>query len=573
MVRVNRHKGGVERAAMRRGRANAMSIEQPSSMDGLSDLGRIESAVLRELPGTAVYVFDRDLRFVLGAGAALAEQGWSTERLVGRLLADAVPAETFGRLEPHYRAALDGETCTLDHQPADSAPWYRIDVGPVRAEDAQVVGGFVVARDITEQRRDRAGARGSRAYLQDILDSLNVPVSVKDADYRFVLFNTEYERLQQIERADLEGKTVFDLYPDEFAEPFHRDDRRVMETGAVMRNERPVPRPDGSIRTYSMVRSPLRDSAGRVYGLIGIGTDITDQRQEASVLHEAHERFEQIFQNAAIGMAVVALDGRLTKVNRALCAFTGYTESSLLGRTFPDITHPDDLEADVAQLQRLLAGHISTYEMEKRYVRADGGIVWALLSVALVRTAQGEPVEFVGQVQDISERRELERWLRRRADHDALTGLRNRARFQDDLEQQIARCRRYGEAAALLVIDLDGFKSLNDEHGHAVGDDALRHVASALAACVRESDIVARWGGDEFVILAPRIAAADARTLATEIGRRLEASPLRIGGRPTAVSASVGVAELGDGTLNADEVLALADASMYEAKRAAHDGG
>ncbi len=541
-------------------------------MDGL-DVRQIESAVLRELPGTAVYVYDRDLRFVFAAGAALADQGWSSARITGRLLADAVSAETFRRLESYYRAALDGGTCTIDHQPPDSGRWNRIDIGPVRDDDGRVVGGFAAARDVTEERETEEALRTSRAYLQDILDSLNIPVSVKDANYHFVLFNREYERLQEIDTAELVGKTVFDLYADEFAELFHRDDRRVMETGAVVRNERQVPRPDGAIRLYSMVRSPLRDAAGRVYGLIGTGTDITAQRLEAEALHEAHERFEQIFQNAVIGMAVVSLDGRLTKVNRALCALTGYTEASLLERTFADITHPDDLDADVAQLQRLLAGHIGSYELEKRYVRADGEIVWTLLSVALVRSADGEPVQYVGQVQDISERREVEWRLRRRAEHDAVTGLHNRARFQDDLDQQIARCRRYGEQAALLMIDLDGFKRLNDEHGHGAGDDALRHVASALTASVRESDIVARWGGDEFVILAPHIAGREAQTLAAQIARRLEASPLRIGGRPTSVSASVGVAELGDGTVSAEDALALADAAMYEAKRAAHHGG
>ncbi len=206
--------------------------------------------------------------------------------------------------------------------------------------------------------------------------------------------------------------------------------------------------------------------------------------------------------------------------------------------------------------------------MEKRYLRADGEPVWILLSVSLVRTAQDEPVQYIAQMQDISERHELERHLRQRAEHDALTGLRNRGRFEEDLKQQLARCRRYDERAALLLIDLDAFKSLNDEHGHAAGDDALKHVAATLSDCVRDSDIVGRWGGDEFVVLAPHIDGAGARLLAQQIADRLEASPLMIGSRSTVVTASVGVTELVDGELTTDQALVAADASMYEAKRA-----
>ncbi len=422
---------------------------------------------------------------------------------------------------------------------------------------------------------DASGAdqpeRDSRSYLRDVLDCLNVPVAVKDASYRFVMLNREYERLQGRGRSELVGKTVFDLFPDGSAEEFHHDDRRALETRTAVRNEVEVPQPDGSIRYFHMVRSPLCDSAGRVYGLVGVGTDVTAARREAEALHEAHERFEQVFQNAAIGMAVVSLEGRFVKVNRALCELTGHAEAALLASSFADVTHPDDVDADRAEAERLLAAEVASYEMEKRCICADGRVVWVLLSVSLVRTAQHEPLQYIAQLQDISERKQFEHELRRRAEHDALTGLRNRARFEEDLAQQLARCRRYDERAALLVIDLDAFKRLNDEHGHKAGDEALKHVAATLTASVRDSDIVARWGGDEFVVLAPHSDASEARQLADGVLERLRSSPLSIGARATVVSASVGVAELGGGALTADEAFSLADASMYEAKRAGRD--
>jgi diguanylate cyclase (GGDEF)-like protein/PAS domain S-box-containing protein len=545
-----------------------MSIEPTSARDVPADTGLVGLAVLRELPGTAVFVFDRDLRVRLATGAALAEHVWFCDAMEGRQLADVVPAESYRGLQTQFRRALEGESCAFDDQAPGDPRWFRVEVGPLRREGGPIVGGVVVSRDITAERHTEEALRASRSYLQDVLDCLSVPVSVKDADYRLVSLNREYSRLQQRDRAELVGKTVFDLFPDQFAQAFDDDDRRALRTGAPVTTEREVPQPDGSMRSYQLVRSPLRDSAGRIYGLVSVGTDVTAQRREAEALYEANERFEQTFQNAPIGNAICALDGRFIKVNRALCQLTGYTEAELLERTFQDLTHPDDLDADVAQAQQLLAGDIASYEMEKRYRRANGEPVWILLSVSLVRTAQDEPVQYIAQMQDISERRELERHLRQRAEHDALTGLRNRARFEEDLDQQLARCRRYGERAALLLLDLDDFKRLNDEYGHAGGDDALKHVAVTLNDCVRDSDIVGRWGGDEFVILAPHIDGAGARLLARQIAERLQGSSLRLGSQSTVVSASVGVTELGDGALTTDAALVAADASMYEAKRA-----
>ncbi len=516
----------------------------------------------------SVFAFDRELTVVLATGAGLPDHDWRGGAPEGRRLADALSEEAFRRLQPHCHAALAGQTRGFDYEPLDDVRSYRVEVCPLRDDDDGTVGGFVLTRDVTAQRETEAALRGSRGYLQDVLDGLHIPVSVKDADYRIVMLNREYERLQQVDRLRLEGKSVFDMYPAEYAEHFHRDDEHVIASGEVLRNEREVPYPDGSIRLFNMVRSPLRDPAGRTYGLIGTGTDITEERRAAAALHEANERFEQVFRNAAIGKAVLSLDGRFVRVNRALCALTGYTEASLLRLSFQEITHPDDVDADVAQAQRMREGDISSYEMEKRYIRADGEIVWALLSASLVRDAEGTPVQYIAQVQDISQRRELETRLRERAERDALTGLHNRCRFEQDLERQLARCRRYRERAALLLLDLNDFKRLNDENGHRAGDAALKHVAAALGAYVRDSDIVARWGGDEFVILAPHLHGDEARAFADDIARRVGTMPMLIGDGLTMVSASIGVAELhGDG-LAAEEAFALADASMYAAKRA-----
>jgi len=271
------------------------------------------------------------------------------------------------------------------------------------------------------------------------------------------------------------------------------------------------------------------------------------------------------FAEAPIGMAIVAPEGRILRANRALCDLLGYPEGELLGLTFHEITHPEDLEKDVALLRETLAGGRRRYEVQKRYVRADGEVVWTLLSAALVSDASGRPLHFISHIQDVTERRELELRLQRLADRDPLTGLFNRRRFEEDLIQQIARCARHGDRAAIAMIDLDAFKAINDTYGHAAGDDVLRVVATALGERMRVSDTLARLGGDEFAAILIGVEEAQAGEVADALAAAVARSETI---RP--VAASVGVAALSPED-TVDRALARADAAMYAAKRARGD--
>jgi diguanylate cyclase (GGDEF)-like protein/PAS domain S-box-containing protein len=282
-------------------------------------------------------------------------------------------------------------------------------------------------------------------------------------------------------------------------------------------------------------------------------------------LKRVTQQFRSAFDNAPIGMALVGLEGQWLDVNQALCDLVGYSEEELLRLTFQDLTHPDDLDADLALVEDVLAGRRATYQMHKRYIHADGRVIWALLSVSLATDENGRPLHFISQIQDFTERRELEEKLRHQAEHDPLTGLANRRRFEQELERQIERSSRHAEPAALAVLDLDGFKAVNDAHGHAVGDKLLAAVAAALGRRLRATDVAARIGGDEFAAILigvdERGAAQAAKALAAAI--RDEA---RVAGVVT--TASIGVAMIEPGS-SADELFADADRAMYAAKRAA----
>jgi diguanylate cyclase (GGDEF)-like protein len=209
----------------------------------------------------------------------------------------------------------------------------------------------------------------------------------------------------------------------------------------------------------------------------------------------------------------------------------------------------------------ILRGERAEYTMEKRYVRADGRVIWALLAVSLVTDADGVPLHFISQIQDISERRELEVRLREQAERDHLTGLYNRRRFHEELRREIGRVARTGEAAMLAMIDLDRFKDVNDRDGHAAGDELLRAVGQALAARLRRSDTLGRLGGDEFAAL---LVGADEEA-GSAIAHMLVRAVHEVAGAAGPVSASVGLARI-EADDEPDSVLARADEAMYAAK-------
>jgi diguanylate cyclase (GGDEF)-like protein/PAS domain S-box-containing protein len=301
---------------------------------------------------------------------------------------------------------------------------------------------------------------------------------------------------------------------------------------------------------------------------VAVIVDVTARRAADGLARPSAAHFEQVFERAPIGTGLIDLKGRWTLVNRALCEITGYTTDELVGRRFVEITHPEDVDNDAAQYAQLLAGAIPAFQIEKRYLNAAGETLSAILSISLVRDAQAVPLHFIAQLQDISERKRLEEQLRHLADHDPLTGLRNRRLFENDLRLQVARSQRYGERAAVMMIDLDGFKAINDVHGHKVGDETLRAIATALTRRLRETDLLARLGGDEFAVLLPHADERGAALVADGLVRVIAACSIDLGDIVVHPCGSVGAAIIDRHTLSAEQVLDQADRAMYDAKRA-----
>jgi len=290
--------------------------------------------------------------------------------------------------------------------------------------------------------------------------------------------------------------------------------------------------------------------------------------KNVGALQESEERFRSAFDHAAIGMALVAPDGRWLQVNRSLCGIIGYSEQELCETDFQTITHDEDLQTVVAHIGKVLTGNIPTYQTEKRYIHKSGHTVWTLLSVSPVLIPQTNSLRLIFQIQDISDRKRAEEQLLHDALHDGLTGLPNRALFTDRLKLSLARAKRRDDYRfSVLFLDLDRFKTINDSLGHLVGDQLLIGIARRLESCVRTGDTVARLGGDEFTILLDDVGEdpGDVIRLTERVKKEL-AQPFNLGGHEVFTSVSIGIAPSTTGYERSDDILRDADTAMYRAK-------
>ena len=301
--------------------------------------------------------------------------------------------------------------------------------------------------------------------------------------------------------------------------------------------------------------------------------DVTSQRAAEASRIAAEGLFRAVFDGSPVPTAVVDLDGRFVQVNDALAMICGRSAEDLVGRGFAEITHPDDLAVDEELLQEVRAGRRGGYQLEKRFLHPLGHEIWVELTVSAVRDAAGGITHFVSHVEDISGRKallgtaesseDLAYW----ATHDHLTGLPNRRYLDGYLSSSLGPRRRADDRLVVLFLDLDDFKPVNDRYGHQTGDEVLRVIARRIRNAAREDELVARYGGDEFVVVTTRARTAyDVSLLAERILGAVRTPIMGLTDSAIRVGASVGIGHAA-GSEDPGEVLRRADAASYRAKR------
>ncbi len=338
-------------------------------------------------------------------------------------------------------------------------------------------------------------------------------------------------------------------------------------TGDDFEEEYRIIRPDESICWVRVRAFPVRDVMGRVNRFVGIAEDITKRKEAEEALKKSEEQFRLTFEMAPIGMAISSLKGKFERVNQALCDALGYSPKELLGVSFADISHPEDWEVHRNLERKLIEGKESNFQVEKRFIAKDGRIVDTLLKVLVVRDPNGKPLHFNNQIVDITERKSMEQQLLHDALHDALTGLPNRALFMDRLQQQLKRSQNQSNYLfAVLFLDLDRFKVVNDSVGHLVGDKLLVEIARRLENSIAPTDTVARLGGDEFTILLENISSKSEATLVAESIYQTLTFPFEIDEYELFTTASIGIALSSVGYDKPEDIMRDADLTMYSAK-------
>ena len=263
----------------------------------------------------------------------------------------------------------------------------------------------------------------------------------------------------------------------------------------------------------------------------------------------------------------------MVEANPAFERMLGYSAAELAVMSFAEYTHPDDVDENMELFRSLMAGERESYRMQKRSFHRDRKMIWTQVNTALERDPDGKPLFAVSMLEDITVRKRAEEELREQAEinehqalHDALTGLPNRTLFRDRIVQAILAAQREGDSVAVMMIDLDRFKEVNDSLGHDAGDSLLQEVARRLAGALRASDTIARLGGDEFGVLLPRqCRPEDVRRVIDRIGAAL-ALPVVLDELPLAIEGSLGVAMYPEHGTNVDTLLQRADMAMYTAK-------
>ena len=321
----------------------------------------------------------------------------------------------------------------------------------------------------------------------------------------------------------------------------------------------------GSTAPIDDSAAPIRGDDEQLLGAVMAFRDVSERLRAEEALHNSEDRFRIAFDFAPVGMALVSLGGRLIQVNAAICKLVAYDSETLSGMDQTELTHPDDRASERISLYRLLAGDVNAVQFEKRLLRSDGVEVSVLVSASLLKRGN-EPFCYLYQIHDLTERKAVESELARLAHFDTLTGLANRARLRLEIDRQVSAARRSGERFAVLFIDVDHFKKVNDSAGHEAGDRFLQLLAERLRGVVRDADCVARLGGDEFVILLPNLRGADGVVRVLDKLRARLAEPIRLPAFEVLATLSIGVSLFPDDGGDATTLFRNADSALYHAK-------
>ena len=428
----------------------------------------------------------------------------------------------------------------------------------------RVVGA---TRDVSERKQAETALLQTEANLHAMLDNSPYLTWLKDPAGRYITINKVFANYLHLEDPrQAVGKTDLDLQPKELAEKYLADDAEVM-TSLKQKHVEEESSFDGNMTHWvETFKTPIVDKNGQVLGTVGFARDISERKQTEAELRIAAAAFE-----AQESLMITDADNVILRVNSAFTKNTGYTAEEVVGQT-PSMFKSGRHNADFYRTMWKSILSTGAWQGEVWDKRKNGELFPAWLSISTVKRGDGGVTHYVGSYFDITERKAAEEEINLLAFYDPLTRLPNRRLLFDRLKLALMSSARSNKKCALLFIDLDNFKILNDTLGHDVGDLLLQQVAQRLVPCVREGDTVARLGGDEFVVILedlseyPLEAAAQTKSIGEKIITVLN-QPYQLATHEHLSTSSIGVVLFSGHEQEADELFKQADIAMYQAKK------
>ena len=491
--------------------------------------------------------------------------------IVGKTDFDFVEQDIADRFHRHDAAAMATDHPTISEESvtfADDGHQALLETTktPIRGARGELLGVLGVARDITRHKQTELALQESERRLHTILDSVEAYIYIKDSNYRYQYANRRLRDYYGKTMAEIVGLDDTALFDAQTAAMLRRNDRRVIERGErVAQEEITSGKKPGSRTVNFSVKLPLRDDTGTVYALCGISTDITAQKALESTLRVAATAFE-----SQEGMLITDADTVILRINQSFAEMTGYSVDEVVGQTpkmFASHRHDDAFYASLWAA----VNTTGNWQGEIWDQRKNGEIFPVWMAITAVKGEDGSVTNYVATHTDITERKTSEEQIRNLAFFDPLTLLPNRRLLADRLHHALATSSRSRREAALLFIDLDHFKTLNDTLGHDKGDLLLQEVARRITACIREGDTVARLGGDEFVVMLENLSGngLEAASQAELVGEKVLNAlclPYDLNGREYRSSASIGLTLFNAPENSSEDLMRRADLAMYQAK-------
>ena len=536
----------------------------------LQDNERQISVFADNIPESISYL-DKQLHYTFVNNTFLSLRGATREKILGESLEAVLGTAEAQLAAPYLDLAFKGETVMYERlwhtTPHPQGRWYRVRVVPDFGQDNIIQGVYAVGIDIHDIKTAEVALRASESELRNAMDSLPYPMAYLDRDLKYQFVNKPMERLVGKSRADMINRPMNQLFGKQRLAEIEALWDRVF-AGETINIERLITAGDDTQRWMCVRYTPRRDSGGAVVGFYSAFTDIDELKRTEIELRRANGMLLSHFENTPLAVIEWDHEFRVRRWSPQAERIFGWTEQEVVGKRLnewnfiadEDRTHVDSL---LAQLHSGDTAHTTSLY---RNICKDGRIIWCEWYNSNLANESGQQVSVLSLGQDVTARVNAEERLVHQATHDSLTGLPNRAMLQERLRQAILRARRNSSRVAALFIDLDRFKDVNDSLGHRVGDELLRLMAVRLGRVLRDTDLLVRLSGDEFMVVLEQITEIEsAQLVALKLIDELRA-PSMIEGHEIYISGSVGISLFPDDADDGETMLRNADMAMYRAK-------